>query len=87
MATAENEASFGLQLVKATRKHEAPARHVHKHSRALGTPNIGILRHKLERPPWGDAPGTARVSRVAGPRDAETFLIVFSSRSDGRSGR
>jgi DMSO/TMAO reductase YedYZ molybdopterin-dependent catalytic subunit len=29
----------------------------------------------------------ARVSRVAGPRDAETFLIVFSSRSDGRSGR
>jgi hypothetical protein len=33
----KNKASFGFQLVKAAREHEFLVRHVHKHSRALGT--------------------------------------------------
>ena len=32
MAAVQNEASFGLQLVKAARDHEFLVRHVHKHS-------------------------------------------------------
>jgi hypothetical protein len=34
MATVQNEASFGLQLLKAARDHEFLVRHVHKHSGA-----------------------------------------------------
>jgi hypothetical protein len=34
MATVQNEASFGLQFVKAAREHEFLIRHVHKHSGA-----------------------------------------------------
>src|SRR5437879_13721691 len=37
MATVQNGASFGLQLVNTAREHEFLVRYVHKDSRALGT--------------------------------------------------